>query len=94
MNSEFILDPQVWHRFGEDPTRLRPRDGDKASPDGVLSLSYVPLPAGRTCVRGKSVVVGASALRGGVCSSIHIAGHVPVHSFRSQCIVSDTVRLP
>ena len=28
------------------------------------------------------------------CSSIHITGPGPVHSFRSQCIVPDTVRLP
>ena len=79
MNSELISDRHMWHRFGEDPTRFRPRYGDEASPDGVLSLSDVPLPAGRTRVRVESVVVGASAVRGGVCSSIHITGPGPIH---------------
>ena len=81
LNSEFISDPYVWHRLGEDPTRMRPRDGDEASPDEVLSLSDVSLPAGRTGVRREPVVVGASALKGGMCSSIHITGPRPIQFF-------------
>ena len=94
MNSEIILDPYVWHRLGEDPMRLRTRDGDQASPDGVLSLSDVPLPAGITRVRGKSVVVGASALRGECVVVYTLQALGPYTSFSLQCILSNTVGLP
>ena len=47
MNSEFISDPYVWNRFGEDATRLRPRDGDKAYTDGSCPFLMYRSPLAR-----------------------------------------------